>query len=173
MPVRWKSIVDIASSSLGITLGLVITLLFVSTALAEDTPEWVLKGPGVFKDGSLYAVGIAQGKKPMSMLIRTADNRARANLAASIKSAIQMMTEDFEGSTISTDEMVTRILVYEGTVEVTDVDRTPETMTVLAPGEKMMVVVGEGFGQKETFASTSTTEDWDGWEGDAVPNTRE
>jgi hypothetical protein len=162
---RWKTLLKI------FPLFLVILLTLGKPSIAEDTPEWVVKGPGVFKDGSLYAVGIAQGKKPMSMLVRTADNRARANLAASIKTTVQAMTEDFEGSTISTDEMVTRILVYDGSVEVTDVKGAPETLTVLGPGEKMMVVVGEGFGFKESFESRTRASDWNDWENNATPFT--
>jgi ferric-dicitrate binding protein FerR (iron transport regulator) len=142
-------------------------------AAAEDAPEWVLKGPGVFQDGSLYAVGIAQGKKPRSILIRAADNRARANLAAGIKSTVQVMTEDFERSTISTDEMVTRVLVYDGTVEVTDLKGTPASMTVLNPGEKMMVVVGEGFGKRDRFTFDDSLEDWNGWEHGKPPSTKD
>ena len=69
--------------------------------------------------------------------------------------------------------MVTRILVYEGTVEVTDVEGTPGTVTVLDPGQKMMVVVGEGFGEKENFESTSPVDDWTGWEKGELPNTGE
>lgn len=164
---RWKTFLKICP------LFLVILLTLGSPSIAEDTPEWVVKGPGVFKDGSLYAVGVAQGNKPMSMLVRTADNRARANLAASIRSTVRILNEDFEGSTISTDEMVTRILVYDGSVEVTDVKGAPETLTVLGPGEKMMVVVGEGFGLKESFESRTRAKDWTAWEKGELPNTGE
>ena len=164
---RWKTLLKI------FPLFLVILLTLGKPSIAEDTPEWVIKGPGIFKDSSLYAVGVAQGKKPMSMLIRTADNRARANLAAAIKTAVQTMIEDFEGSTVSTDEMVTRILVYEGTVEVSDLEGSPGTVTVLDPGERMMVVVGEGFGEKENFESTSPVNNWTGWEKGELPNTGE
>jgi len=150
-----------------------LVFIFSSVVYAESPPEWVTRGPGVIQDGHLYAVGIAQGKKPASMLMRTADNRARANLAASLKSTVQTMSEDFEGSAISTDEMVTRILVYEGTVEVTDIEGRPETRTVLTPGEQMMVVVGEGFGEKQGFSYTSPNEDWDSWTEGAAPNTRD
>lgn len=107
------------------------------------------------------------------MLIRTADNRARANLAASIKSIVQIMAEDFEASTIATDEMVTRVLVYEGIVEVTDREGTPGTRTILGPGERLMVVMGDGFGEKETFEFNGELDDWNGWERSPVPNTRE
>ena len=158
-----------------LVLALPIFLVAIHPSLigAEDPPEWVTKGPGIFRDGSLYAVGIAQGKGPPSILIRTADNRARANLAAGIKSAVQMIIEDFQASTTATDEMVTRILVYDGVVEVTDLEGTPGTRTILGPGERMMVVVGEGFGEKEAFEVGRELEYWDAWETSPVPNTRE
>ncbi len=157
----------------GILATVFLTLATPFSARAQDVPEWVVKGPGIFKDGNLYAVGVAGGKGGVPILSRTADNRARANLAALIRLTVSTMTNDFESSAISTEELVTRVIVYEGSVEVTDLSGSPETFTLLGPGTKLLVVDGEGFGRAEPFKMKGSLDDWERWADSPVPETYE
>lgn len=65
----------------------------------KGAPDWVYKPLSAFKDGNIYGVGIARGISSKSLLISTADNRARANLASTMKTYVAYMAEDYERST--------------------------------------------------------------------------
>ena len=88
-------------------------LLFGCTSTPEKTrvtvddyqsPEWVNKGSGAFKDGSgeqvFYGVGIADGIRSASLRRSAADDRALAALAVQIETDVKRMTKDFQESTL-------------------------------------------------------------------------
>jgi hypothetical protein len=69
---------------------------------AEKAPEWVNKGSGAFKDGGqnvFYGVGVSQGIRNRALLITTADDRARAEIAKVMESYVAVLSKDYMAST--------------------------------------------------------------------------
>jgi len=82
------------------------TLAFVGCATKKTAewspkrPAWVVKGSGAFDEDKgkvFYGVGIASGIKNRALLISTADNRARAEVAKILE------TKDYMASTTAGD----------------------------------------------------------------------
>lgn len=70
--------------------------------VANQSPEWVNKGSGAFKDGGqavFYGVGIAQGVRNRALAVTAADDRARAEIAKTMNSYITVLTKDYMAST--------------------------------------------------------------------------
>ena len=70
----------------------------------KGAPDWVFKPVSAFSDGNIYGVGMARGISSKSLLISTADNRAKANLASTMKTYVAYMAEDYERSTSAGDK---------------------------------------------------------------------
>ena len=70
----------------------------------KGAPDWVFKPVSAFDDGNIYGVGMARGISSKSLLISTADNRAKANLASTMKTYVAYMAEDYERSTSAGDK---------------------------------------------------------------------
>lgn len=70
----------------------------------EEAPDWVYKPLSAFEDGNIYGVGMARGISSKSLLISTADNRAKVNLASTMKTYVAYMAEDYERSTSAGDK---------------------------------------------------------------------
>lgn len=75
--------------------------------IAQKAPAWVNKGSGAFEDADgkkvFYGVGIISGVKNKALAIQAADQRARAEIAKSIESLIEILTRDYMVSTSSLD----------------------------------------------------------------------
>jgi len=69
-------------------------------------PEWVYKGSGAFdveKGQVFYGVGIASGIKNKALLVTTADNRARAEIAKTLETYVAVLAKDYMASTTAGD----------------------------------------------------------------------
>ena len=69
-------------------------------------PEWVYKGSGAFdveKGKVFYGVGIASGIKNKALLVTTADNRARAEIAKTLETYVAVLAKDYMASTTAGD----------------------------------------------------------------------
>jgi hypothetical protein len=74
--------------------------------MAEKPPEWVLKGDGASNDSEgkcFYGVGSASGIKNYSLQRRTADNRARNEVAKVLKVYTKSLMKDYQASTVAGD----------------------------------------------------------------------
>ncbi len=86
-------------------------LFFVGCAGKEPAPPpagpaWVNKGSGAFdvdKGKVFYGVGVASGIKNRSLLISTADNRARAEVAKILETYVAVLAKDYMASTTAGD----------------------------------------------------------------------
>ena len=75
-------------------------------ALAPAGPAWVNKGSGAFdvdKGKVFYGVGIASGIKNRALLVSTADNRARAEIAKILETYVAVLAKDYMASTTAGD----------------------------------------------------------------------
>jgi hypothetical protein len=73
-------------------------------------PEWVNKGSGAFdvdKGKVFYGVGIASGIKNRALLVSTADNRARAEIAKIMETYVAVLAKDYMASTTAGDMTAT------------------------------------------------------------------
>jgi hypothetical protein len=69
-------------------------------------PEWVYKGSGAFdvdKGKVFYGVGVASGIKNKALLISTAQNRARAEIAKIMETYVAVLAKDYMASTTAGD----------------------------------------------------------------------
>jgi hypothetical protein len=69
-------------------------------------PEWCYKGSGAFdveKGKVFYGVGIASGIKNKALLVSTADNRARAEVAKTLETYVAVLSKDYMASTTAGD----------------------------------------------------------------------
>lgn len=69
-------------------------------------PEWIYKGSGAFdveKGKVFYGVGVASGIKNKALLISTADNRARAEIAKTLETYVAVLAKDYMASTTAGD----------------------------------------------------------------------
>lgn len=69
-------------------------------------PEWCYKGSGAFdaeKGKVFYGVGIASGIKNKALLVSTADNRARAEVAKTLETYVAVLAKDYMASTTAGD----------------------------------------------------------------------
>ena len=69
-------------------------------------PSWTYKGSGAFdvdKEKIFYGVGIASGIKNKALLISTADNRARAEIAKILETYVAVLAKDYMASTTAGD----------------------------------------------------------------------
>jgi hypothetical protein len=95
---------------LSVLLGIGI-LFFVGCAGKEPAPPpagpaWVNKGSGAFdvdKGKVFYGVGVASGIRNRSLLISTADNRARAEVAKILETYVAVLSKDYMASTTAGD----------------------------------------------------------------------
>ena len=74
------------------------TTLNTKADAKRGKPEWVVRGGGVFqKDGNVvfYGVGDASAMPNVSLQRKTADMRAREAIAATLKTSMQSMLNDF------------------------------------------------------------------------------
>lgn len=86
---------------------IVFTMLYgCSTAPVSETskggPGWVTKGSGAFdspKGKVFFGVGSASGIHNRSLLISTADNRARAEIAKIMETYVAVLAKDYMAST--------------------------------------------------------------------------
>ena len=72
----------------------------------EQGPEWTYKGSGAFdvdKGKVFYGVGIASGIKNKALLVSTADNRARAEVAKTLETYVAVLAKDYMASTTAGD----------------------------------------------------------------------
>ena len=58
-----------------------------TSTIAPGSPSWVTQGSGTFKDG-FYGVGSVTGVKDKSLAVSTANFRARAEIAAIVKTYV-------------------------------------------------------------------------------------
>ncbi|MBN1849762.1 MAG: LPP20 family lipoprotein [Deltaproteobacteria bacterium] len=73
-------------------------------------PAWVMKGSGAFdtdKGKVFYGVGVASGIKNRALLISTADNRARAEIAKIMETYVAVLAKDYMASTTAGDMSAT------------------------------------------------------------------
>jgi len=86
-------------------LGVILTLgVFLIAGCASapegkiaDGPEWVYKGSGAFdvdKGKVFYGVGVASGINNKALLISTAQNRARAEVAKVMETYVAVLSKD-------------------------------------------------------------------------------
>ena len=69
-------------------------------------PAWVHKGSGAFdidKGKVFYGVGVASGIRNRALLISTADNRARAEVAKILETYVAVLAKDYMASTTAGD----------------------------------------------------------------------
>ncbi len=69
-------------------------------------PAWVDKGSGAFeveKGKVFYGVGIASGIKNRALLVSTADDRARAEVAKVLETYVAVLAKDYMASTTAGD----------------------------------------------------------------------
>ena len=69
-------------------------------------PEWIYKGSGAFdvdKGQVFYGVGIASGISNKALLVSTADNRARAEVAKTLETYVAVLAKDYMASTTAGD----------------------------------------------------------------------
>ena len=85
-------------------------LFFVGCAAPKPAPPagpaWVNKGSGAFdvdKAKVFYGVGIASGIKNRALLISTADNRSRAEVAKILETYVAVLAKDYMASTTAGD----------------------------------------------------------------------
>ena len=85
-------------------------LFFMGCAAREPAPPagpaWVNKGSGAFdmdKGKVFYGVGVASGIKNRALLISTADNRARAEIAKILETYVAVLAKDYMASTTAGD----------------------------------------------------------------------
>ena len=95
------------------------------------------KGAGIFRSSRR---GIEDGFEVQTL-----------HVIAGVKGTIFSVLNDDKGTTVS---------VYTGRVLVTDPQRTPETETMVGPGERMTVKDGVGFGVVIPFEPWNTWGDW-------------
>jgi hypothetical protein len=88
------------------------TLVFVNCARkkpapsATGRPAWVDKGSGAFdmdKEKVFYGVGMASGIYNKALLVSTADNRARAEVAKILETYVALLAKDYMASTTAGD----------------------------------------------------------------------
>lgn len=92
-----------------------IGLLFMTGCGGKEVappagPAWVTKGSGAFdtdKGKVFYGVGIASGIKNRALLISTADNRARAEIAKILETYVAVLAKDYMASTTAGDMSAT------------------------------------------------------------------
>ena len=72
----------------------------------EGRPAWVDQGSGAFdvdKEKIFYGVGIASGISNKALLVSTADNRARAEIAKILETYVAFLAKDYMASTTAGD----------------------------------------------------------------------
>jgi len=91
----------------------------------SDMPDWIMKESGAFPGESdkIFAVGVAQGIRNISLQRQTADNRARANLQAILETYVgrlirdyQRATSNMEASSEEIDVQSTQKTIIDGTL---------------------------------------------------------
>ena len=90
----------------------------------DGSPNWVQRGSGAFDtDGqkAFFGVGIVQGVRNVALARRTADNRARGEIAAIFDLYVARLMKDYQRSTTADD--------FNATTEEQDVTDTQKTMT--------------------------------------------
>jgi hypothetical protein len=73
---------------------------------SPKSPAWAVKGSGAFdvdKGKIFYGVGIASGIRNRALLISTADNRARAEVAKILETYVAYLAKDYMASTTAGD----------------------------------------------------------------------
>jgi hypothetical protein len=76
------------------------------TPSSKGRPSWVDRGSGAFdaKEGKVfYGVGIASGINNKALLVSTADNRARAEVAKILETYVALLAKDYMASTTAGD----------------------------------------------------------------------
>ncbi|MBW2122607.1 MAG: hypothetical protein JRH07_12295, partial [Deltaproteobacteria bacterium] len=94
-------------------IGTVIGALFLAGCATrkpapstKGRPAWVDKGSGAFdmkKKKIFYGVGIASGISNKALLVSTADNRARAEVAKILETYVASLAKDYMASTTAGD----------------------------------------------------------------------
>lgn len=83
------------------------TVPVAPTAVSQG-PDWVNKGSGAFdspKGKVFFGVGSASGIKNRALLITTADNRARAEIAKTMETYVAVLAKDYMASTTGGSDM--------------------------------------------------------------------
>src|SRR5271154_6674525 len=78
----------------------------VKGPVAAQSPDWVNKGSGAFKDGGqgvFYGVGIAQGIRNRALSVTASDDRARAEIAKIMNDYVAVLSKDYMASTTAGD----------------------------------------------------------------------
>ena len=98
---------------LSIILSVVIVLMTACASKPVKTadtaamgPQWVMKGSGAFdvEGGKVfYGVGAAAGISNKPLLRKTADNRARAEIAQTLETYVAYLAKDYMASTTAGD----------------------------------------------------------------------
>ncbi len=96
----------ILSVAIAVVTGCAKTKPVKTADTAALGPEWVMKGSGAFDvEGSkvFYGVGAASGIQNKSLLRKTADNRARAEIAQTLETYVAYLAKDYMASTTAGD----------------------------------------------------------------------
>jgi hypothetical protein len=95
---------------LGVILAAGVFLIAGCASTPDQTmnqgPEWVYKGSGAFdveKGKVFYGVGIASGINNKALLVSTAQNRARAEIAKVMETYVAVLAKDYMASTTAGD----------------------------------------------------------------------
>ena len=96
--------------SIILSIAMVLMTACASTTKTADTadkgPTWVMKGSGAFdvEGGKVfYGVGAAAGISNKPLLRKTADNRARAEIAQTLETYVAYLAKDYMASTTAGD----------------------------------------------------------------------
>lgn len=116
-----------------------MTLVFMMVILAacggtappvcEDHPGWVEKGGGFFggdRGSAIYGVGVANvtPTSKISMLRIASDTRARAEIAQSIHSSLEVLTKSYSGHVAENDREHFEELIKQALLSFTKMDLT-------------------------------------------------
>lgn len=122
----------------------------------EGAPEWVNQGTGLLRDGDsrlFHGVGQAPAMGDRSLQIETADNRARAKLARSLSTYMEVVASDYRARSGEGEQAVDEAGVSRQIEAVTELNlagariigrwRNPETDTVYALAELRLQEVAD------------------------------
>ncbi|MGM0412876.1 MAG: LPP20 family lipoprotein [Pseudomonadota bacterium] len=122
----------------------------------EGAPEWVNQGTGLLRDGDsrlFHGVGQAPAMGDRSLQIETADNRARAKLARSLSTYMEVVASDYRARSGEGERAVDEAGVSRQIEAVTELNlagariigrwRNPETDTVYALAELRLQEVAD------------------------------
>jgi hypothetical protein len=93
-----KKQISIAAMGLALVFGLAACAGIDKAAKNRKKPEWVVRGPGAFKNKGnvvFYGVGSASPMPNVGLQRKTVDLRAREAVAATLKTSVRSMIKDY------------------------------------------------------------------------------